>query len=164
MTVSFVVAAADNGVIGQRGGGLPWQQSADLQHFRRLTEGQPIIMGRKTQQELKAPLPNRRNIVITRDNDYNAAGYVITHSLKAALKEVEQAGADEALIIGGGQIFDMAMPVANKIYLTEIHASPEGEAYFRYDPKEWREVSREDHPADADNQYPYSFVTLVRAA
>lgn len=163
MEISFVVAAADNEVIGKPGGGLPWQQKADMRHFRELTFGHPIIMGRKTKQEFEKPLPDRVNIVISRQAGYRAPGWTVVSSIEEALRAAKAVGTGKAIIIGGGQIFEAAMPIADKIYLTEIHAQPEGAAYFNYDKQAWKEISREDHPADSDNQYPYSFVTLIRA-
>lgn len=162
MRISFVVAAADNGVIGKKGGGLPWRQKSDMERFRMLTLNHPVIMGRKTQQEISFPLPDRINIVITSQPNYAAPGWTVVRSVEDALKLARTTGTDEAMVIGGGEIFEAAMPLADKIYLTEVHANLPGGAHFFYDKTAWQEIKRQDYPADADNQYPYSFIELER--
>jgi dihydrofolate reductase len=162
MLVSIIVAVADNGVIGTKDAMLPWHQSADLTRYKAITMGHPIIMGRKTYESIGKPLPGRTNIVVTRNEDYYAAGCEIVYSLREAIELAEQIGTDEAFVIGGGIIFQEALTLADKLYVTEIHASPEGDTYFRYDPSAWVQQSRESHDADEKNQYPYSFVNLER--
>jgi dihydrofolate reductase len=134
-----------------------------MRHFRFLTLGKPTIMGRKTQLELAQPLPDRPNIVITRDPNYQADGFTVVHSVEEAVAEAERLGSDEAMVIGGSQIFEAAMPLADTIYLTEIHTQVEGAAFFKHDKNLWQESDRQDFPADEDNEFPYTFVTLHRA-
>lgn len=160
MEVSLIVAVADNGVIGNQGA-IPWRQKADMQFFRQTTSGHPIIMGRATFESFKnGPLPNRHNIVITRNADYTAPGATVVHSIEQALQVAKDA--DEVFIIGGGAIYEQSLPLATKLYVTRIHAEPEGDTFFAFDPKEWELVSSAQHQADADNQYNYTFQTYRR--
>ena len=164
--ISLIVARADNGVIG-RNGDLPWHLPADLKHFKRLTVGKPIVMGRKTFDSIGKPLPGRHNIVVTRNPDWRADGVTIVPNLAEA---VAAAGLDlrvrapEIMIIGGAQIYADALPLADRIYLTEVHSAPAGDTRFpALCDADWRETSREPHPAQ-DDKPAYSFVTLERAA
>ena len=161
MIISFVVAVAENGVIG-RDGGLPWHIPGDLKFFKAQTMGKPVIMGRKTWDSLGRPLPGRTNVVITRDSKFSAEGALATRDLDEALELARAEGAQEACIIGGAQIFDLAFPRCTKIVLTEVHASPEGDVVFPdFDRADWRETWREDHPCEGE-QPAYSFVILER--
>lgn len=154
----LVVARADNGVIG-RGGTLPWRLPADLRHFKRLTTGKPMIMGRRTFDSLPGLLPGRRHIVLTRDRAWSAEGADVAHDEEAALR---LANAPEIAIIGGADIFAMFMPRASRIELTEVHAAPDGDTSLAApDARDWTETAREDHPA-AGGLPGYSFVTLLR--
>ena len=154
----MVVARAENGVIG-RGGGLPWHLSGDLKRFKALTMGSPMVMGRKTFESLPGLLPGRRHIVLTRDPDWTAEGAETAHDLASAL---ELAGDPKVSIIGGAEIFRLFLAVADRIELTEVHASPEGDTFMPdFDPATWREAERETHPA-RDGQPGFSFVTLER--
>ncbi|QLH42162.1 MAG: dihydrofolate reductase [Coxiellaceae bacterium] len=160
MNISIIVAMANNQVIG-RNNQLPWHMPADLKHFKALTTGKPIIMGRKTYESIGRPLPNRRNIVITRQTDWQAAGCEVVHSLQAALMLVKDCA--EVMIIGGGIIFQEALPIANRLYLTLIHHDFVGDAYFpALNSDEWHETDRIDSAADDANPYAYSFITLER--
>lgn len=159
--VVLVVARAANGVIG-RDGRIPWRIPEDLRRFRRLTIGKPCIMGRKTWQSLpKKPLPDRLNIVLTRDPLFAAPGAFVAHSLDAAAARARSESADEIAVIGGARLYGETLPFADAIYLTEVHADFEGDAVFpQIVPEEWRETDRDDHvPADGPC---YSFVTLRR--
>ena len=156
--ISFVVARADNGVIG-RDNALPWHLPADLRHFRQLTLGRPVVMGRKTWESLCRPLPGRRNIVVTRDPAYRADGATVVTGLEAALHEVDNI--DTAAVIGGAAIFAAALPFASVVHLTEVHAAPDGDVTMPAFGPEWRETARQDHPAEGDSP-AYSFVTLER--
>ncbi len=157
MIVNLVVARADNGVIG-RDNALPWRIPADLQHFKRLTLGKPIVMGRRTFESIGRPLPGRLNIVLTRDPDWQAEGVTVAASLSDALA----ADVPEVAVIGGAQVYAEALPFATHVHLTEVHAAPEGDTVLpAFDPAEWRETAREDHAADGDTP-GYSFVTLER--
>ena len=162
MSVSLIVALAENHCIGINNQ-LPWRQSNDLQHFKKITLGKPVIMGRKTYESIGKPLPNRPNIIISRDKSYNVDSCEVYHSLLDALKAYSKE--PEVMIIGGAQIFLEALPLVNNIYLTWIHAHIDGDAFFPYlNQEEWEEVSREFHSADEKNQFDYSFVVIERAS
>ena len=164
MILSLVAARADNGVIG-RDNALPWHIPADLKHFKQLTVGKPVVMGRRTFDSIGKPLPGRHNIVLTRDRDWRAEGVTIVPNLAEAIAAaglMPNARADEIMIIGGAQIYVEAMPSARRVYLTEVHASPIGDTRLPpFDPVRWRETARENHAADGEAP-GYSFVTLER--
>ncbi len=160
MQISIIAAMAENRVIGKENG-LPWRLPADLRHFRRLTLGKPVIMGRRTYESLGKPLPERTNIIVTRNPHYLAAGCTIVHSLEEALGRA--AGAAEAMIIGGGSLYTEALPRAHRLYLTQVHQVFPGDVSFpEFDLSQWREVERQDHEPDARNPVAYSFITLER--
>jgi len=168
MRLAMIVAQSLNRVIGHRNR-LPWYLPEDLKYFKRITQGKPIIMGRKTFESIGRPLPGRTNIVITRDPDWQGkgAGVQVVHTLQDAIELAESLtlinGLDEALVIGGAEIYALALPQAERIYLTQVHAEVEGDAFFpRLDPAEWQEVAREDFAAVEPNPYDYSFVVLDR--
>ena len=158
--IALVVARAANGVIGSNGV-VPWRIAADMQHFRRVTMGKPCIMGRKTWDSLpKKPLPGRTNIVITRDRALQAEGAVVVSSFEEALGRAEAEASEEIAVIGGAEIYRLALPYAGRVYLTEVHAELEGDTSITpFDPAEWKEIAREDHVPD---DIPFSFVTLAR--
>ena len=157
MIISLIAAMGKNRVIG-KDNSLPWKLSADLKRFREITSGKPVIMGRKTFESIGRPLPNRMNIIITRDKNYNADICIVVHSVEDALKAAK--GNDEIMIIGGEQIFREFISIANKIYLTIIDKYFEGDAYFpEYDKNKWKEVFREEH---SDDDLIYAFVNLER--
>ncbi|MCB1863908.1 MAG: dihydrofolate reductase [Chromatiales bacterium] len=158
--IALIVATDRNGLIGARNG-LPWRLPADMAHFRELTIGKPVIMGRRTFESLREPLPRRTNIVVTRNPAFRADGAVVVIDLDAALAA---AGAvPEVMIIGGAQIYAMALPLATRIYRTEIDAAFQGDTWFPdLDRRQWRETLRETHTADAKNPHRYSFITLER--
>jgi dihydrofolate reductase len=158
--IVFVVARARNGVIG-RDGGLPWHIPADLKHFKALTMGKPMIMGRRTFESFPAPLPGRRHIVVTRDPNWAAEGAEIAHDPEAALSMAGWAEQDVA-VIGGAQLFDALKDWADRVELTEVHADPEGDVSMpEFDAQTWSEVARTEVPA-AGKVPAYSFVTLDR--
>ncbi|MEX2614597.1 MAG: dihydrofolate reductase [Alphaproteobacteria bacterium] len=162
----LVVAMASNRVIG-RDGGMPWHIPADLRHFRAVTMGRPLIMGRKTFQSIGRPLPGRTNIVVTRDRTFAAPGITVVRSADEALREAgataRRDGVDEIMAIGGGEMYARLLPMASRIHLTEIHDTPDGDVFFPdIDPAMWREIAREDIAADGETP-AYSFVTLDRA-
>ncbi|MDH3900696.1 MAG: type 3 dihydrofolate reductase [Gammaproteobacteria bacterium] len=162
MKLSIVVAMAANGVIG-RDNRLPWHLPADLKHFKQLTTGKPILMGRKTWESIGRPLPERTNIVITRDADYTAAGCIVVHSIEEALRAAEHS--DEVMVIGGAELYRQILPEVSTIYLTRVHADTEGTTLFpELDESEWREVERIDCEPDERNAHAYSFITLERVA
>ena len=157
-SIVLVVARAENGVIG-RGGTLPWHIPADLRHFRQVTTGTPMIMGRKTFASLPKLLPGRRHIVLTRDAKWSAQGAEVAFSVDEALA---LAASDRISVIGGAEIFDLFMPHATAIELTVVHAVIAGDTFMPApDPALWREVSREHHPGE-DGRPAFSFVRLER--
>lgn len=168
MRLSIIVAAAENGVIG-RNNALPWHLSEDLQHFKRLTLGKPILMGRKTFESIGRPLPGRTNIVISTNPDYQPDGVRVVGSLPDALALAESIalidGAEELMVIGGAQIYAEALPRAQRLYLTRVHAEVEGDAFLpAIDWSQWRETARERHTAVPPNPYDYSFVVYESGA
>lgn len=162
IAIAIVVAVAENGVIG-RDGGLPWHIPADLREFKRVTMGKPIVMGRRTYESIGRPLPGRANIVVSRDPGFDPPGVTVVRSVAAALEiarvAAQTAGADEICIIGGAAIFAEALPMADILRLTEVHAAPEGDVRMpAFSRRSWHETARQDHPGDP----AYSFVTLER--
>jgi dihydrofolate reductase len=160
MILSLVVAMSENKVIG-RDGDLPWRLPNDLKHFKQVTMGKPIIMGRKTWESLYVkPLPGRRNIVVTRNAGYEAEGAETSDSLESALTLV--AGESEVMVIGGAELFATALDTATRLHLTEVHAEIEGDTYFPdFDRSLWRETSREAHDVESDTP-AYSFLLLEK--
>ncbi|ACS51579.1 dihydrofolate reductase [Bartonella grahamii] len=164
--VCLIAAVAENGVIG-REGAMPWHLSTDLQRFKALTFGNPIIMGRKTWDSLGRPLPGRTNIVITRNCAFTAEGAVIAHSLSQACSIAKnvasQNGADAVFIIGGGEIFQQGLYMADKIFLTEVLASIEGDSFFPvFDKEKWTIVETQDIPKGEKDSHPTRFVVYER--
>ncbi|PTR01338.1 dihydrofolate reductase [Mucilaginibacter yixingensis] len=160
MIVSAIVAIGQNNAIGKNNQ-LLWHLPNDLKHFKDITSGHTIIMGRKTFDSLGKPLPKRRNIIITRQ-DTSIPGAEVVHTVEEALALCE--GEEEVFIGGGAEIYKMAMPKTDRIYLTIVHQSFDADAYFpEIDQNEWKETERENHAADEKNAIPYSFITLDRA-
>ena len=156
--IILVVARAEHGVIGKEGK-LPWHLPADLKHFKRVTMGTPMVMGRKTFDSLPGLLPGRRHIVLTRDRSWSAPG---TESAGTVDEAIRIADAERICVIGGAEIFELFMPRATAIELTEVHFEAEGDTFMPApDPAEWQEASRERHEAE-EGRPPYSFVRLVR--
>ncbi|BBD00205.1 MULTISPECIES: dihydrofolate reductase [Sphingobium] len=156
--ITLVLARADNGVIG-KDGDLPWRLPADLKHFKAVTLGHPMLMGRKTFDSLPGLLPDRRHIVLTRDRNWRAAGAEVAHDVDAA---IALADGPTMMVIGGAEIYRLFLNRADRIELTEVHMDAEGDASIAYpDPADWRESARVDHPA-VDGRPAYSFVTFVR--
>ncbi|WP_375447696.1 dihydrofolate reductase [uncultured Fibrella sp.] len=171
MTISLIAAMAQNRIIGRdRADGrpdLPWHLPDDFAYFKQKTSGHAIIMGRKSLDALGKPLPKRTNIVITRNPDFRADGVIVVNTLNAALQAAEEAEANhdqpELFVIGGAEIYALALPVANRIYLTEIQRTYEGNAAFpEFDKAEWREVSRNPHPADDRHEAAFDFVVYEK--
>lgn len=157
---SVIAAMAQNRVIGIKNT-LPWRLPADLAHFKSLTMGHHILMGRKTFESLGKPLPGRASIVITRDPDFLAPGCVVVHSLDAAMRACE--GDEEAFFIGGADLYRQALAYVDRIYLTEVKSCAEGDAWFpEFNTDLWREASRESHLADEKNRFDYDFVVFER--
>jgi dihydrofolate reductase len=167
--ISCIVAAADNDAIGRGDGEIPWRLKTDFAHFKRTTDGHPIIMGRKTLPSMgNKPLPNRTNIVLTRDASWTADGFVVAHDIESALAEARQAeGNNEIFVCGGGEVYAAMLPLASRIYLTRVHTTvPDANAFFHFDGDEWHTISSELHPADPENQdeFPFTIITLERPA
>jgi dihydrofolate reductase len=159
--VALIAAIAANHVIGA-GNRLPWRLAEDLRRFRALTLGHAVIMGRKTWESLPRPLPERQNIVVTRQRDYAAAGAELAPSFTAALACVRLP--EPAFCIGGGEIYRVALPYATTLHLTEIARDFDGDARFpALERSEWREIAREDHPAEWPEGFAYAYVTYERA-
>lgn len=158
MLVNLVVAAAENNVIGKNNQ-LLWRLPNDMAFFKNVTWGMPVIMGRKTCQSLGKPLKGRTNIVISRHHgDHGLPGIVPVSSLKEAVEAAAVTDAREAYVIGGGEIYRLALPQARRVYLTRVHASPEGDTFFPVlDPAEWTMISNVPHEADEKHAFSYSF-------
>jgi dihydrofolate reductase len=163
--IVFVVAIARNGVIGHHGT-LPWRIASDLKRFKAITMGKPVIMGRKTWESLpRRPLPGRRNIVITRDRHYRAEGAVVVASVDEALVQAQKTDSDEICVIGGRDIFRQMLPVADRLYLTEVDLAPQGDVVFpALDEKTWRETSRETHARAEGDDAGFVLRVLDRVA
>ena len=160
MKRSLVVAVARNGVIG-RDNALPWRLPADLAHFKRVTMGRPIVMGRRTYESIGKPLPGRKNIVVTHNREYSAPGCTVVNSLEEAWRAAE--GADEVCVIGGTTLFEETLADADVIHLTDVQADVEGDTFFpRFDRGEWEEREVARHPADERNTYPFRILELTR--
>ena len=164
--LAVIVAAAENDVIG-RSNSLPWHLPEDLRYFKRVTMGKPIIMGRKTFESIGRPLPGRSNIVISRSRGYAARGVHLVASLDEAIllaRSIAEAdGVEEAVVIGGAEIYALALPLADRLYLTRVHSSVEGDAFLpAIDWSCWCQVSSESHSAAGSNPYNYSFVVYER--
>ena len=164
--ITLVVAVAENSVIGWQGG-LAWHQSSDLKFFRKVTMNKPLIMGRKTFESIGKPLDGRDNIVITRNTAFEAPGILVAANLEDALElareKARERGVDEISVIGGAQIYALALPLADRIYLSRIHLSPDGDTFFpKLDESQWRETSRERHAASPKDSADYSFIVLER--
>lgn len=169
MRKALIVAMSQNRVIG-RNNSLPWYLPGDLKYFKQATMGKPIIMGRKTWDSIGRPLPGRMNVVISRNPEWEApAGTVAATSLKEALIKAEAQAeiedGEEVMIIGGGQIYIEALPMVDRIYVTQVHAEVEGDAFFpEVNWDEWEEIGREDFSASDNNPYDYSFLVYQRPA
>jgi dihydrofolate reductase len=164
MRIAMIWAMASNGVIGRQNK-LPWHLPNDLKYFKRLTSGKTVIMGRKTYESIGRRLPNRINIVITRANDFHAEGIKVVNSLPAALElaaaETLISGAEEVIVIGGAEIYKLCLPLAERLYVTLVHADVDGDARFpEWDRQAYQEIGREDFSADGPNPYDYSFVVF----
>ena len=167
----MIAAIGKNNELGNKNG-LLWNMPTDMKHFRETTKGHMVIMGRKTFESFpNGPLPNRENVVITRDRDYYRPGITIMHSLEEALRYAaleqgkhfeEKQEEAEIFIIGGGEIYKQGMPFANKLYITRVDDAPEADTHFPAIGPEWKEISRDEHPADAENPHAFAFVTYKK--
>ncbi len=159
MILSLIAALGENRAIGFRGK-LPWRLPADMKHFREFTTGHAVIMGRITHESVGKPLPERKNIVISDKANYEAPGCAVASSFPDAIRE---AGEGEVFVIGGGRVYAEALPYADRMYLTLVHASPEADAFFpEFDEVEWRVTKTEKFPKDEKNEYAYDFINYER--
>ncbi len=162
----IVVAVAENRVIGAENG-LPWRLPNDLQYFKKVTMGHPVVMGRLTFESIGRPLPGRENCVITRQEDWQHEGVKAFTSIELAINHAKQSCQKEnikkIMIIGGANIYQQVLPACDRLYLTEVHAKVDGDAFFpEFNRDDWQEISRETYDADETNPYAYSFVVLDR--
>ena len=164
MTISLVVAAAENGIIGANGR-MPWRLPSDLRRFRSLTFGRPVIMGRKTFQSIGKPLDGRLNIVISGSADFAAPGAVVVPSLDAAIDHARRHGqGGEIMVIGGADVYRQALPRARRIYLTRVHAQPEGDTIFQVPPDgSWAEISSTPLPRGENDEFACTLIVLERS-
>ncbi|MDW8332288.1 MAG: dihydrofolate reductase [Cyclobacteriaceae bacterium] len=165
MTISLIAALTRNRVIG-RNNDLPWHLPDDMKYFMQTTKGHYVIMGRKNYESIPAkyrPLPDRSNVVVTRQAHFNAPGCIVVHSLSEGLEIAAKSGEHEVFIIGGAQIYREALPLAHRLYLTEIHIELDGDTFFpELNLSEWKEISRQHHPADNRHQFAFDFVIYDR--
>lgn len=162
MTLSIIVAASENNVIGINNH-LPWHLPVDMKYFKDTTMGKPIVMGRKSFEELGRVLPGRPNIMITRQSDYKAEGLYIVPSLEAGIEKAKTFGTEEIFITGGGEIFKLALPIIDRLYLTRVHAEVSGDTYFpEFDPRGWKLVKNERHEKDEKHAYALTFQVWER--
>jgi dihydrofolate reductase len=162
MKISIIVAVAENGVIGA-GNQLIWHLPEDLKNFKRLTTGHHIIMGRKTYESIGRPLPNRVNVIVTRNRDYEQERCLFASSLEQAVNISDNGYETESFIIGGGEIYRQALPLADKIYLTRVHQSFEGDVYFpELDENEWKILNKKEFQPDEKHKYPFTIFEMER--
>lgn len=162
--LSAILAMSENHVIGKQNQ-LPWRMPADMRHFKEITTGHTVLMGRKTYESIGKPLPNRTNIVLTRHPHYQAPGCTVVATIIEALKFAEKQSPDkqEIFVIGGAEIYHLLLPYCDRIYLTLIHHHFDGDIYFPViETRDWNEIKRIDCAADNENPYPYSFIWLER--
>ena len=160
MRISIIVAAATNNLIG-RDGELPWRLPEDLKRFKQLTSGKPVIMGRLTYESIGKPLPDRKNIVLSTRDGLNIDGCEVVDTLEGAIRLA--VGAEEVMVIGGGAVYSQMLPIADRIYMTRINVTVDGDTFFpEIVGNEWQVVDRVDFPADESRQFGFSFVTLDR--
>ncbi len=165
MTISIIAAVAKNGVIG-KGNDLPWRLPEDMKFFMQTTSGHHVIMGRKNYESLPEkfkPLPNRTNIVVTRQRSFMANGCTVVHDLNTGIELARNNGEKELFIIGGAEIYKLAMPMTDQLYLTEIDGEVDGDTFFpEWNKKEWKEISRQHNPADAKHKFAFDFVVYKK--
>jgi dihydrofolate reductase len=165
MVISIIAAVAKNGVIG-KANDLPWRLPDDMKFFMETTSGHHVIMGRKNYDSLPPkfkPLANRTNIVVTRQKDFTANGCVVVHDLNDGIQLAKKGGEKELFVMGGAEIYKVALPITDILYLTEIETEIEGDTFFpEWNKNEWKEISRLHHPADAKHKYAFDFVVYKK--
>ncbi len=158
MIVSIIVAKAENNVIG-KDNQLIWHLPEDMKFFRKMTTGHHVAMGRKTFESLGKPLSNRINYVITRNKSYDQEGVIVVYDIEEAIEKARLKGADELFILGGGEIYRQSLALADRLVITEVKTTVEGDTYFpEFEKSDWKEVSRDEHPSDDRHAYDYAFV------
>lgn len=162
--ISHLVAASENNVIGQ-GNQLPWSLPDDFKYFKNKTWGMVVIMGRKTYESLSKPLPGRTNIVVTKDKQWNVDGVIVSHDIAEAVKAAKATYCKELFIIGGGELFRQTQEIVNRIYITRVHASFEGDTFYPpIDPSKWKLLSQDQHEKNEKHQYPFTFEIWERTS
>ena len=162
MILSLIVAVAENGVIGKNGS-VPWRLSADLKHFKQITMGHHLLLGRVTYESIGKPLPGRKMVVVSRNPEFEAPGCAVVSSLEEGLDLAREAQESEAFIGGGTSIYAEVLPVADRMYYTQVHAGVEGDTYFpEYDASQWTEVDSWQHAADEKNDHDFTLKVLER--
>ena len=165
MIISFIAALSRNRVIGKKND-LPWHLPDDMKYFMQTTKAHYVIMGRKNYDSIPEkfrPLPNRTNVVVTRQKNFKAEGCIVVHSLEEGIEQARKANEPEVFIIGGAEIFKYGFPLSQRLYLTEIFAEVDGDTYFpKWNAAEWKEISRKHHPADARHAFEFDFVVYER--
>jgi dihydrofolate reductase len=164
LVISAIAAMGENRVIGDDNE-LPWYLPADLQHFKNLTSGHPILMGRKTYESIGRPLPKRTNFILTRNPNFQAEGCILVRSMEEAIEKASAMPSKELFIIGGAEVYQQTLDFVSRIYLTIVHDQFEGDTYFPILAEgEWQQISSESHEEDEDNEYAYSFLVLERVS
>lgn len=160
MIISLIVAMDENRVIGYNDK-LPWNLPSELKYFRETTKGKPVIMGRRTYESIGRPMPERLNIIVTRDKNYKAVGCIVVNSMEDAIKAAK--GSDEIMIIGGAEIYKLFLPLANRLYITKVHGSFKGDTYFpKFNEGEWVKLNEKFVEKDKENTYSYTIMVLER--
>ena len=160
MIISLIVAMDENRVIGYKNK-LPWNLPSELKYFRETTKGKPVIMGRKTHESIGRPMPERLNIITTRDKNYKAVNCIVVNSTEDAIKAAK--GSDEVMVIGGAEIYKLFLPIANRIYVTKVHGIFKGDTYFpEFNENEWIKVKEKFFEKDDENKYSYTIMVLER--
>jgi len=160
MIISLIAAMDENGVIGYKNK-LPWNLPSELNYFRETTKGKPVVMGRKTHESIGRPMPERLNIIITRDKNYKTNNCIVVHSREDALKAAK--GSNEIMVIGGAEIYRLFLPIANRLYVTKVHGAFKGDTYFpEFNENEWIKVKEKSFEKDNENKYSYTIIVLER--
>jgi len=162
--LSHIVAASENNIIGVKNG-LPWRLPNDFRYFKNKTWGMPVIMGRNTYESMKKDLPGRINIVVTKKTDWHPENVFVTHTIEEAVAKAKESEAKEIFIIGGGEVFSQTIDNVDRIYLTRVHTTVEGDtSYPELDISKWKKIKEDLFPADEKNNYPYTFEVWERQA
>ncbi len=162
MIISCIVAKSSNNVIGFEND-IPWYLPADLKHFKKITTGHHILMGRKCYKSIGRPLPNRTNMIVTRDPFFVSTGCIVCHSIEEGLEQAHQNGESEVFVIGGGEIYRQTMGLWDKLYLTEVNLKVKGDVFFpEIDMGEWKEISRQEFQRDEKNNFAYSYIEFIK--